>query len=169
MIEVTTSPSNEQHFLALMSFARDVLALCDDVGITPFLDGSLAVFAYTQDSSLEVHDIDLNCSESDFPRLHQALNMNGFASKVTDWHVLQVRRNGLKVEFGATEYWMQGITDDREVLEINGVRFLMVSVDSLRELYRRGLADTAETSDGADPAKHRAQKEKLRLLDSIRS
>ncbi len=58
MIEVTTSPSNEQHFLTLMSFARDVLALCDDVGITPFLDGSLAVFAYTQDSSLEVHDID---------------------------------------------------------------------------------------------------------------
>ena len=152
-----------------MSFARDVLSLCDHDDLPPHLDGSLAVFAYTQDPGLEVHDIDLNCSESDFPRLHQILNLHGFASKVTDWHVLQIRRDGLKVEFGATEYWMQGITDDREILEINDVQLLMVSVESLRELYRRGLADTAETSDGADPAKHRAQKEKLRLLDSIRT
>lgn len=169
MIEVTASPKNEDHFGRLMAFAQDVLAICAGIGLTPILDGSLAVFAYTQDSGLEIHDIDLNCSESDFLRLERALNMKGFDCKITDWHVLQVRCDGLKVEFGATEHWMQGIPANHEVLKMEGVQFVMVSDDNLRDLYRRGLADTVSEVDRHSQAKHRAMKEKLRLLDSIQT
>ncbi len=150
-----------------MSFARDVLALCDDVGLTPILDGSLAVFAYTRDADMEIHDVDFSCPEAQFPRLLRALETHGFNAKVTGWHVLQVRRDGLKVEFGATEHWMQGIPGHHEVLKIEGVQFVMVSVEGLRELYLRGLAATVGEEDRHIEAKHRAMKEKLRLLDSI--
>jgi len=64
---------------------------------------------------------------------------------------------------------MQGIAQDHQAVNIDGIQLVMVSIDSLRELYQRGLADTAETSDAADPAKHQAQKEKLHLLNSIQN
>lgn len=169
MIEVTASPKNEDHFGRLMAFVQDVLALCDDVDLTPILDGSLAVFAYTQDADMEVRDVDFSCPEAHFPRLLRALETHGFDAKVTGWHVLQVRRDGLKVEFGATEHWMQGITGKHEVLKIKGVQFVMVSVDNLRDLYLRGLVDTVAKEDRHSQAKHRAMKEKLRLLDSIQT
>lgn len=148
-----------------MSFAKEVLAVCDEIGLTPILDGSLAVFAYTLDANMEIHDVDLNCSETYFPRLQHALLKRGIDSKVTDWHVLQVRRNDLKVEFGATEHWMHGIADTHANLKIMDVKFVMVSLDGLRELYLRGLTYTAETSDGANQVKHREYKEKLRSID----
>lgn len=169
MIAVTATPKNEDHFRRLMAFARDVLAVCNDVGVAPFLDGSLAVFAYTQDAGMDVHDVDLNCSEAWFPRLQQALESRGFAAKVTDWHVLQVRRDGLKVEFGATEHWMQEMPEARETMTIDGIQLPMVTLDDLRELYRRGLVETSATGADSDPPKHRAIAAKLRLLDGLRS
>ena len=169
MIEVTAAPGNEQHFSRLMAFARDMLSVCDDIGLVPFLDGSLAVFAYTQDAGMDVHDLDLNCSEAWFPRLLQALESQGFDAKVTDWHVLQVRRDGLKVEFGATEYWMQEIPDAPETARIGDIRLAMVSLDDLRKLYRRGLVATSETGADQDAPKHRAIAKKLRLLDAVRT
>lgn len=169
VIEVLAPPKNADHFRKLMSFARDVLALCDEIDLEPILDGSLAVFAYTRDTRMEVRDVDLNCSELDFPRLRRALESRGIFCQITDWHVLQVRRDGLKVEFGATEHWMQGIPDDYEELKIDGVRLAMVSPDGLRELYLRGLVDTKDGSDNADEAKHQRIREKLNALNAIRT
>jgi hypothetical protein len=167
VIEISVEPRNKDHFRKLMAFAQDVLAVCDDIQLSPFLDGSLAVFAYTQCSELEVHDLDLNCSESCFPRLLASLEARGFNAKVTDWHVLQVRRDGLKVEFGAIEHWLQGISESRESLAITGLRFDMVTFDDLRELYRRGLVETANVEDVLVQRKHRAIQEKLRALDAL--
>jgi hypothetical protein len=42
-----------------------------------------------------------------------------------------------------------------------------VGVDGLQELYRRGLFDTAGKDDESNLRKHRAIREKLRLLDAI--
>ncbi len=169
MIDVSTSPKNEEHFSKLMIFAQDVLAICADVGLTPILDGSLSVFAYTQDESIEVHDVDFSCSEADFPPLLHALETQGFAAKVTDWHVLQVRRDGMKVEFGATEYWLPVSPESYEALTIRGVEFVMLKLDDLRELYMWGLVETAKLDDEPGQLKHRAIMEKLRLLYVLRN
>lgn len=162
MIEVMVTPRNWKHFSRLMRFTREVLDVCDDVGIEPVLSASLAVFAYTQNSAMEVHDVDLSCSESQFPRLRRALRARGIDSRITTWHVLQARKSDLKVDFDATEYWMRDIVERNELAKIGDMRFRMVSIDVLRELYRRGLTDTATKVDDDNPNKHRGIREKLR-------
>jgi len=169
VIEVKTAPRNHEHFRRLMAFAGEVLGVCDEVGITPILSASLAVFAYTQDPTIEVHDVDLACSEADFPRLRLALEARGIECRIKPWHVLQAVRNDLRVEFDATEYWMRDIPDRYHAAKIGDVQFRMVGVDGLRELYRRGLADTRDEADGHNRNKHQAIKEKLRALDSLSS
>jgi hypothetical protein len=168
VIEVTTTPKNQKYFSRLMSFAREVLGVCDEVGIKPVLSASLAVFAYTQDPTMEVHDVDLSCSESHFPRLRQALEGRGVDCRITSWHVLQAVRDDLKVEFDATEHWMQDIPERHEIVKVGDVQFWMVGVDGLRELYRRGLVGTAGEVDDNNQIKHRAIREKLRSLGALR-
>ena len=169
MIEVTTTPENQEHFTGLMSFAREVLAVCDEAGVRPILSGSLAVFAYTRDPTMEVRDVDLSCPESHFPRLRRALEGRGIGCRVRGWHVLQAVRGDLKVEFDATERWMRDIPERYEAAEIGDLRFRMVGVDGLRELYRRGLVDTAGEVDGNNQVKHRAIGQKLRALRAPRT
>jgi hypothetical protein len=164
VIAVTTTPKDQRHFGRLMAFAREVLGVCDEVGIKPVLSGSLAALAYTEDPALEVHDVDLSCSESDFSRLRQALEERGIDCRITGWHVLQAVRDDLKIEFDATEHWMQGIPEGYEIAKIGDVQFRMVGVDGLRELYRRGLIDTAGKDDHGNQIKHRTIREKLRSL-----
>ncbi len=77
--------------------------------------------AYTPDSAIAVHDIDVNCPEAEFPRLRRALDANGIACELRDWHVLQVRPDDLKVEFGAIEVWLQGIAGPYAALRIGTV------------------------------------------------
>jgi hypothetical protein len=167
MIDVTTTPGNGDHFQRLMAFAREVLDACDEAGVEPVLDGSLAVFAYTQDPSMEVHDVDFSCSESVFPRLCRALNERGIHCEIRSWHVLQARRDGLKAELGAVEHWNRGIPDGRETARIGDIEFQIIGSDGLREQYRRGLENTANGAPDSDVPKHRRIAEKLRLLDEL--
>jgi hypothetical protein len=148
----------------LYTFADDVLAVCDALGIEPVMDGSLAVRAYTQDPTITVRDIDLNCSEDDFPRLQRALEEAGIFCEIQDWHVLQARREGLKVEFGATEFWMQGICGPYETLQLGNHTVRMVNLEALRELYQRGFDATAGIAPERE--KHEKIEAKLRALDS---
>lgn len=163
--DVATPPRNREHFEKLMAFAREVVAACDEAGVEPVLDGGLAVFAYTRDPNLEVRDVDFGCPESDFPRLERALQRRGIFVEITSWHVLQARRDGLKIEFGAVEHWNRDIPDHPEPMKIAGIAFRVMHVDGLREQYRHGAENMAEGAVDSDPVRHRAISEKLELLD----
>ena len=171
MIEIQDDlPGNRAHVSALLAFAREVVAICEALNIAPVLSGSLAVLAYTRDSQLAVNDIDLACSEQDFPKLSAALMARGIEVRLKPWHVLQARRSSLKVEFDSTEHWVANLPDGlepQETLLIGGCEFQMVGRANLIELYRRGLvamASTAATHDAADQAKYAAILEKYRAL-----
>jgi len=133
----------------------------------PVLNGSLAVFGYTQNQGMKINDIDLACSELEFPRLGRALDAKGIASELKDWHVLQARRDDLKVEFDSIEYWMTDLPEDYDTLMIEGYAFKVVGLFSLRELYRRGLEATASQSDEVNRAKYLAIAEKYEALRGI--
>lgn len=169
MIEVVTTPKNDEHFRQLMAFTQEVLGVCRELDIHPIVSASLAVFAYTQDPTMEVHDVDLSCPESQFPRIRQALEAHGIACRITSYHVLQAMSNGLKVDFDAAEYWMQNIPTRYERAQIGNTQFWMIDRDGLRELYRRGLVDTADKADPNNQIKYRTIKDKLRTLDAMRS
>jgi hypothetical protein len=136
------SKQADDRFSRLLAFADQVLTVCAALGIDPFLDGSMAVRAFTKNPTITVRDIDLNRSEDDFPRLQPALEKAGICCELQDWLVLQARREGLKVEFAATEFWMQGITGPYETLQLGNRTVRMVNRVALRELYQRGFDAT---------------------------
>jgi len=160
-------PKNKEHFARLLEFCKEVVALCSDLGIEPVLTGSLAVFGYTQSQAIEVNDIDLACSELEFPGLSRALDAKGFAHELKEWHVLQVRKDDLKVEFDSMEYWMAGLQEDYDTLMLDGCTLKVVGLAGMKELYRRGLQATAGQSDEANRAKHSALAEKIETLNMV--
>ena len=165
MIEIRNRrPKNREHFARLFEFCTEVIAICSDLDVTPVLNGSLAVFGYTQNQAMKVNDIDLACSEIEFPRLCRALGAKGIAHELKAWHTLQVRKDDLKVEFDSMEYWLANLPEDYDTLMIDGYTLRVVSLPSLRELYRRGLEATAGQSDEASRAKYLALAEKYESL-----
>ena len=140
------------------------MGLCESLGIEPVDSGSLVVLLYTQDESIEVKDVDLSCSESDFDRLAAGLSARGISASVTDWQVLQARRDDLKVEFDSREHWMRGLPEEHAHANVHGLRLKIVSKDALIELYERGLAATAEHKDETTAAKRRSIGDRLTRL-----
>jgi hypothetical protein len=170
MIEIQSEhPASKVHFSRLLEFGKEILTICSHLDITPILSGSLAVFGYSRNQTMRVNDLDLACSERDFPRLSQALEAQGIAYELKEWHVLQVRRDDLKVEFDSVEYWMGDLPEDYDTLMIAGCTFKVVGLASLRELYRRGLVATAGQSDADNRTKHTAIAAKYELLCSVSS
>jgi hypothetical protein len=159
-------PKNGAHWARLMAFCREVLAVCHDLGIEPVLSGSLAVFGYTQDPAMRVNDIDLACSEREFPRLCRALEAQGIVCVVKAWHVLQARSGDLKVEFDSLEHWMADVPGGTNTLVVGECAFKVVSLAGLTELYRRGLEATAGADDENQRAKHSAIAAKFAALCS---
>ena len=168
MIEIRNEgPANREHFSRLLEFFKEIIAFCNDLGIASVLNGSLAVFGYTQSQAVRVNDIDLVCSELEFPRLSRALGAKGIAHELKEWHVLQARKDDLKVEFDSMEYWMADLPEDYDTLMIDGHRLKVVGLSSLKELYRRGLEATGSESNGVNGAKHLAIAEKYEILCSV--
>ena len=155
---------NGEHVSRLLAFCREVMAVCTELGIAPVLSGSLAVFGYTQDGTMEIHDIDLACSALEFPRLQCALGAQGIHSELRPWHVLQALRDDLKVEFDSMEYWLADLPGEYQTLVVDGVRFKVMGLSGLRELYRRGLEATCGEVEGE---KHLAIAEKYEALCAV--
>ena len=90
MITLDHFPENKEQFIRLIGFLKEVLELLDDLCISPILNGSLAVLAYTQDQDMSVHDVDLPCSEAEFSRIIDVLDEKGLSYRLKEWHVLQI-------------------------------------------------------------------------------
>jgi len=116
---------------------------------------------------MAVHDVDLACSEREFPRLGRALRAKGIVHELRPWHVLQARKHNLKVEFASMEHWMVDLPEGCDTVMIGGCVFKMVSLPGLRELYRRGLEATACQDDEGNRAKHVAIAKKYTALCSL--
>jgi hypothetical protein len=160
-------PQNRGHFSRLLAFYREITPVCVGLQITPLLTGSLAVFGYTRKQKMWINDIDLACPESAFPALGSALAEHGLEAREKAWHVLQVRKADLKVEFDALEYWFVGVPTDYDTLIVDECVFNVVSLSSLKELYRRGLEETAQQRDEVSRAKYAAIAEKYALLCAV--
>jgi hypothetical protein len=140
MLELTTLPTNRAHFDELWTFCEEVLSICHRLDVEPVMNASLAVLAYSKSTELEVHDVDLSCPESAFPGLVAACTEAGIDAEVTEWHVLELHRGELKVEFDGAEHWMQGLRGDTDVFVHGDGRVLVVCREDLVTLYERGVA-----------------------------
>jgi len=167
MITLTGFPKNKDKYLRLALFAREILDICNDLGITPVLDGSLAVFAYTRDQDMDVNDIDLSCPEAEFPKIINALQARGISYKLREWRVLQISKDDLKIELGSREYWLKDLPMDLETLQLDGCIIHALSLNSLKEFYRRGMADRAAMNTDNDRTKYERLKAKYEALAKL--
>jgi hypothetical protein len=160
-------PKNREKFIRLMVFFKRILRICIDTDITPVLVGSFAVFVYTGKRALDVNDVDLICSEVDFPKIAEALKGERIEYDLKEWHVLQVFEDDLKVEFGSAEYWLQHILKDYERLKIDGLEIKILGRSSLKALYQQGMAEQAAKTKESSKIKYKDLKQKFEILDSV--
>ena len=132
------------------------------------LDGSLAVFAYTKNQEMSVNDVDLSCSETEFPKIISALEEKRINYRVREWHVIQVLKDDLKIELGSTEYWYKDLPIDREILQIDDYKITMLSLNSLRAFYRQAMEDRAKKTDANEKIKYEALKAKYEMLEKVK-
>jgi hypothetical protein len=165
MLTLDGFPKNKEKFVRLIEFYKEILDICNDLNIAPVLNGSLAVFAYTGYQEMNVNDIDMSCSEADFPRIIRALEEKGIDYKLREWHVLQVLRDELKVDLDSVEYWMENLPMDYETLQVDDYKVKMLGLYSLREFYKRGMEDKVTRPN--ERGKYEALEEKYKLLDSV--
>ncbi len=169
MIKLSGYPRNKDKVRRLIEFFKEILDLCDALDVAPILDGSLAAFAYTGDQSMVVNDVDLSCSEAEFPRIIDILEEQGISYQLREWHVLQILRGDLKIDLGSIECWYRDLPIDCEILAIDNYRIRMLNLNSLREFYRRGMEDRAKKTEENEKIKYAALKEKYDALESCRT
>lgn len=167
MITLNGYPRNKNKVFRLIEFFKEILDICNALDITPVLDGSLAVFAYTADQAMLVNDVDLSCPEAEFPRIIDVLEEQGKSYKLREWHVLQILRDDLKIELGSIEYWYKDLPIDCETLEIDDYRIRMLGLSSLTEFYRRGMEDRAKKTEENEKIKYDALKGKYDALNKV--
>jgi Aminoglycoside-2''-adenylyltransferase len=168
MIVLPYFPKNKDRFLRLIEFCKEVLDICSDLGISPILNGSLAVFAYTKNEEMSIDDVDLACSETEFPKIISALEERNINYKVKRWHVLQILHDDLKVELDSIEYWYKDLSMVGETLQIDSYTINMLSLKSLKEFYRRGIRDTADKTEENERNKCEALKRKYEVLEQVK-
>lgn len=164
--EIPASCRDDPRFVRLLAFAEDVLAACEtvDSSFEPVMDGGLALQVHLGGAPFAVRDVDFGCPEADFVPLQRGLEDAGIFCEIQPWHVLQARRDDLKVEFGAMEVWNQGLAGPYETVRIGRFLVRMMHREGLREQYHRGVVATADDPGQAD--KHAANAAKLAALDA---
>lgn len=143
VIKLNGFPRNKDKLVRLIEFFKEILDICNNLNINPVLDGSLAVFAYTENRDMDVNDIDLSCPEAEFPRIIKILKEKGISYKLREWHVLQILKDDLKIDLGSAEHWLKDLPKDYENLQIDDYKMKMLSLSSLKEFYKRGMENRA--------------------------
>ena len=161
-------PHNKEFFTRLLAFFKEILGICNDLEITPILDGSLAVFVYTRNPNIVVNDIDVSVPEAEYSRVAKILEQRKIEYKIRNYHVLQVKREDLKIELGSAEYWLKNIPLDYETLQIDEYKVPMLSLPSLTKFYEQGMIDRLKKSaNPKERLKYDALKAKYELLTSL--
>lgn len=170
MIMLNNYPKNKDKYLRLIEFLKEVLIICNEINISPILDGSLAVFAYTRNRNIEINDVDMSISEVKYPLIIKALEEKGVSYKLRDWHVLEVIKDGMKIGFGSSEYWTKYLSTDYETLLIDEFQIQMLSLAGLIELYKNAIQDRSKKAkkDANERLKYLALKVKYEMLMGIK-
>jgi hypothetical protein len=168
MITLEHFPKNKAKFARLIEFLKEVLDICTGVGISPVLDGSLAVFAYTENQEMNVNDVDLSCSEMEFPKIISALKVKGISYESREWHVLQILKDDLKVELDSMEYWYKDLPMVYEILQIENYKVKMLGLHSLKEFYRQGMKARANKTEEHEKIKFEALRLKYEALEKVK-
>ncbi|MBD3329751.1 hypothetical protein GF357_04635 [Candidatus Dojkabacteria bacterium] len=152
-IKLKRLPQNKKHFLELMEFFEDVLGICKTLKITPIVEASLAVFAYTSEPTLKVNDVDMLIPEDTFTTVVGLLKERGFDFEIKEYHVLRVHKGDMKIEFDSIDYWPKQWNisirniDSYPILSIGSIAVHILDLESLIKTYESGLENSEQRKD----------------------
>lgn len=167
MTKLVGFPKNKEKYVRLLEFFGEVLEICEVLGVTPILDGSLAVFAYTKNPDMEINDVDTSISEIDFSKVIKILREKGITYKLKEWGVLQVWKEDLKIELGSAERYLKDMPNDYEDMEIAGYKIKMLSLKTLTTFYKQSMDERAKSDLESDKVKYERLKSRYELLLAI--
>ena len=116
---------------------------------------------------MNVNDVDLAIPEVEFPKLVRVLKNKGIAYKLKEWHVLQVFKRDLKIEFDSMEFWLKGLPKDFKMSQIDGYDVKILSLSGLRAFYKRGSEDRLKRGDKNEREKYASLKATYELLQKV--
>jgi hypothetical protein len=152
-------PYNKKHFMSLRRFGKKILKICARQDLSPVLYGSYMIFHYTQDHSLEVHDLDFYVKEKDFPVLIDIMRRHKIKYDYSaKWHTLQIFYRGLKIEFDDIDSWYSGRRTFKYI-DFAGMKVRALSLPSLRQAYKRAAKRSQD-----DPQKYLKKYELLKNI-----
>ncbi len=163
---LVVEPANRENFNELWPLCVDALEIVRSLGVEPVMNASMAVLAYCQDPTLEVHDIDLSCSGAYFDAISELAATRQIDCELQEWGVLELHRGHVKVEFDEAEQWMQGLRGDTETVLIRSTEVTMVSRADLATLYQRGVDAYAGRGGDEIVARHLDLSRKLAMIRS---
>jgi hypothetical protein len=165
MITLDSLPKNKDKFIRLLEFGREILGICDDLNISPVLNGSLAVFAYTKNTDINVNDIDMLIPEDDFSKIIPVLEERGIEYKLKEYHVLQVFKDDLKIDFDSIDYWPKvwkiDLPQSYEIIQISGFKVRIIGLGDLIQTYKIGSGGNEKRAED-----YKSKLEALQKIDS---
>ncbi len=160
MFSLYESPSNKKEFIKLKEFSKTILKICNEQNITPILYGSLAVFFYTQNRKMKVNDIDFLVSEKDLKKIIKVLEKRKIKYNYdSKWHVLQIVKKSLKIEFDSMDFWQKNLPEKYHELDFYGIKIQILSLNSLKEVYKKASQVSKDNPEG--------NRKKYKLLNGI--
>ncbi len=155
---IDTYPTNKEHYLKLLAFAKEVVEKLRAEGIGPVLWGGLAYFAYSRDESYNVSDMDLLIPEKQLSLALRTLKESPWTVDYIDgWDSIVVRKSQLRVELDPLERYCKSRDFALASFPSLSLSIPIVSLDELVAIYKRA----AERSEDK-PEAHRAKWERLK-------
>ncbi len=133
--EIGLHPANKEHFNRLIPFAQEIVNLCQKNDIKPILYGSFAHFYYTQDSSLNVNDIDLLISRKEFSRIYPILKKDCKYEIILDGKTIVVKNKDLIVELDEVETNPRENEDTLKKINFYGTEMKIIRLNQLELIY----------------------------------
>lgn len=119
--------------------------ICDEQNLEPIVYGSLAVFVYTNNSKMNVNDIDMLISEKDFAKIIKVLKKRKIKYNHDEkWHVLQILKDELKIEFDSINFWQKDLPQDFQEIDFYGKTLKILSLDTLKNIYKKASEESQD-------------------------
>jgi len=149
MPSINNFPTNKEQFIRLTNFCKEIIDICNELKINPIVYGSLAVFAYTKEQKMKVNDIDMLILEKDFAKIIKVLMERKIQyNHDKRWHVLQILKDDLKIEFDSIDFWQKDLPQDFQELSFDGIHVRILSLNTLKKIYKKAYEVSKDNPEG---------------------
>jgi hypothetical protein len=137
----------DKSLLRFKSFCEEVLSICDEVGVTPIIYGSLAVRHYTGDESIPVNDLDFLVPDACLGSVLAILNDREIEHSFdSEWRSLILLKGGSKIELDSIELYHPG-EHHFDCFDFFGLSLKVIGLTALKAVY-----DEAAFNDPENPS-----------------